>query len=1291
MNKTTSGKMRPSVWLLILLLLAPLSLWGNDPNLVPDYIDYQKYHKIYAAKKSISDAKRANANGLLQQAETIDSTLASQENSLSRNLQTIANSLHSITFMTQEIPSLQEQNDDHAATISSNESTWQRNANQIYGLQQDRDQVERQIQNAQSEHRTLVAARQQLTNKLDRIKTNIRQLNAGILENETALEKAQTRQQTINNEITQLTQKKQQLEAELPEKQTALENATTNNQRLQEKMATLQNQLQTLSDRLSNLKSKRESAKTDLQANRSNLQALRGQMQTITRTLTDLENRKEILTAKIASLSQDINALSDSQATYTARLANLKASRPAIRQTIENKKAALPALSSQVGTAESQITQMQGDKKSKQTEIQNLKASDDPDKQAKIAALQQEIQTLTGQIQSTRQTMRTAKEQIQTLRTEIQRLKSELQDINGKIAQAEQDLQNIPAAIATKKAARRDKKSTLQQVQGEIGTQQAAQTTLAPQVSAAKDAVEAANSHLQDIKSRLQHVQQNHDDVQNNLSSAATKLTANQNRIENLQQRIAHITAQIPQLTQKIQNLGAQIPQITRTIADLQSTLQQQNNQLSQLKKRKQRVMNQLADNRAEIQQKQGVIDRFQGQKYRLEEQIQGLENHNQRLQIENADLRQTIYDNENTISYYQQEIIRLNQLIQDLRRENRSLRAQIAQLQIDQTVAWQNFNIANQDATAAEIITQAKLEEYQAIKANYDREYLAAQNRGDTQGMGIGAQMAISPATQDGTLAGQEEGNNIGRTEGLLFGYKKGLEDGANDGEAQGYKHGLDAPQNYQAGYAVGWQQGKENAYTSAHTTNYPLGRQDQKATLLKQLPANSETIPDNASSQGPDAQPEDFKESDSIFAGDYEAPDDHYDGTNEGIMLEISNKIERLGQNIADLPDESSFSPTTITIKFDIDQSQAQCTADYIDFINACYASFVQAYQRAYRQSYLTTYQNTKETAFQSAKAETFANFKTVRWQEGYDEAYPIAYQKWDDIGANEAQNVGYQTGKEKGYQENIDEAREKEYALGQTDESRYFQENAVLRLLDVSVSKVVETTEDGKYIAGDELYIHVNVANYGEKRSVKGQATVKLMAVTPNVTVDGNEHDLHEISPSSIAAIQKVARAKIKITSVLPQDITIRVVAQMPDGMVNTQDITIRTKMHMVTDLKLSYSEDEIGNLEETNHIWIYATNTTPVDAQENFTVIATFPDKYAPAFRHKKLSANLGKIKSGKKASAHLYFSVYRESYVRGKTIPFTFTVYYKNVISSQQILPIKFEKKCEPGDMSWGCM
>ncbi len=769
-----------------------------------------------------------------------------------------------------------------------------------------------------------------------------------------------------------------------------------------------------------------------------------------------------------------------------------------------------------------------------------------------------------------------------------------------------------------------------------------------------------------------------------------TALTNTNNRIAKLNQRIETINNKIPRLRNRIRNLRQTIPGQEANIANIETDLSGQRANLDDLIIRRDRVITRLNNTEQNMRYKNDEINGLVADYEDLARRKSNLEDHNYRLSNAINELEETISSNEGTISYYQSEIIRLNQLIDDLTDENVTLREQIASLEEAQRIAWNNFRNADADASAAEEVTAQKLADYRKIRANYDRELAKAKASGKDQGLSVGNEMAIEPGDQDGTAAGNQEGKFIGRQEGLLFGYKKGLEDGTAEGKDAGYTHGINAPENYDAGYKVGWKQGKKNAYTYAHQTQYPRGRKEKKAELLSYTPNRQVTV-DNRDQSGYSAGPGDFNPSNPLYGGEYDAPADHQNDANDAAMSKIWNKIGSLEQQIDNLPTESSFEVGNITVSFSVDKTQANCEADYIDFINACYASYDSAYKGAYRRSYLSTYKESKEAAFQSLKQSTFNEFKDARWQEGRDEAYPISYEKWDDIGANEAQNTGYQDGKNNGYNENIATAEEREYELGVQDELKYFRNNAVLRLHGAEIIKARKTTEDGKFIAGDDLVINIKVANYGHQDSAKGQATVRLMALTNNVTVDGSQHDIVSIPSQTMAFVKFAAYAKIKLDAVLPQDVTIRVITTMPDGVTNTEDVTIRTKMHMVTrmdnPMESSYGYDDDITL------FVKVTNITPVDAMHDFVITMDVPEYYKrkKAFRLRKTSDNLGRIRAGRSETARLNFDIYKKRYIENKTIPFTFTVWFKGVISSQETINVKFEKKCEPGEMTWGCI
>ncbi len=1260
---------------IIFFIFTPFVLLADNTPMIPDYVDFNKYHQAYLQKKSISDEKRSTTNHLKSIAQDIDSNIDGLEKSIQNNITTINNSAANIQYMEREIPRLQRANERHKQSTISNSAAIVRNNNKKADIEIEAIDIDSNISYAKEEYNYSVTKRDRIGQRLERVKNNITRLINEIDESE---KEFAGYEQALNNTLAQI----ETLRVELIDLKTLYNNKSSRLAKVEKRAQNLSYKLSDIEDRIAQIKSEIQSLRRSKKSSQSELAAaqnlkkqIQGEQAAIKQKIKTIREQIAANQNQISSLEQQIQNHNQKVADLGNELTNLKTRKINIEGKISTKENLINEKTNLKTTLEGQLPAIENKIAKKQARIAQLEASDDPDKATKIAALKQQLTTL--------QENKTKKsEKISALATLISTETKALTKLRNQLVKVGNRIAAIPTLKSENESAVTAKTNKISQLNKIIQTDK---TTLETH-KASKGDIELrlsnTNQLIANIKSTIFSLQANIDQkiaVRDGIIADEKNPTINtlqqvNDRITKLRNRVANLSASINSHSREKSSLEQTLPGQEQNLDSINEEIEGQYQQLGLLKARKKLVEGRLSNAIADANFKREELDSLLAARADLTDRINFLITTNENLAEENSQLELSIIDNDNTINNYQFRIRELNELISTKEDRNEELRILLKTRRDDATKAWAAFQIADDDANIAEDITLAKWNDYLRIKSNYDREKLAAQTRGREQGDKNGWQDGTEPGSNTGEKAGYDEGFEVGKVEGKLFGYRKGLLDGLSKGEEEGYSHGTTTPANYEAGFAEGLKEGRKNAYTIAHQTSYFECRAEQKRDLLSMTPDREITI-NNQDHQG-QGHP-------SVIDTPYQPPfsgatvaDYSADEANEAAISLTKNNINNLQNQINDLPAETSFDMDSLQIKVSIDLNQADCQADYIDFVTACQESYQVGYKHNYELSFRKSYRLSKPEAYLVGKEDGFVKYQEERWQEGYDQSYPLTYQKFDAIGASESIHQGYTEGKAAGYQKFLAQAKREECKAGKLAENAYFQNNPVLRLQKVSISKVRKTTPDGSFIAGDDLYLNLQIANHGEQDSEFGHAYVRFEAVTGNATVDSSTIKIAPIPANSMGNILRVGLGKIKWTTVFAEQVTFKVTAYMPDGVTETIRSSISTKLHITTNL--SFNTLNLKPKWGYRHtIRMVVSNNTAAHSQKGFHVTMHMPE--IEGVRNYTPTASVSALASGASQELEFKYALRRKSLI-GREIPITFTVYYENSVAATVTKTIVVQSK-----------
>ena len=1267
--------MKKTSYILTLSLLASIAVpvpghgvayaQASQPS-IPDDIDQAKYFEIYMQAKSVSDAKRSRANDLQASASGIDNQLARSRNTLSSNENQIAANNSEISRMTNEIPQLRSENQDLRAQIADHQNNISVNSARYNQLNQRGFYLRNSIQSEQASYDRIV-------NDLNQAQNDLR--NNDIATNDAAakLSDARNRANALEASIAQKAAHGQEvvdalnaLKGDLPNQQQALaqargqlpvlRDAIISTQRvLDGQKATAQAQTQTLSGAQSNL----NVAQASLDALKQQRAPLAAQVAALDKQIGDLGNRNDVIIKTRSRLQSEMTMAND-------RLNALGADSRRLGQLSDSLTTSINQLSAEITdsqlkrqAAAETLARYQGDRKqaeampagpARDAELAKLDRSIAT--QAKLVADRDaEIQSKTA-AKSQQEAQKTkAQSDIATEAAQMQKFQQRTVEINNQINQLDTEQPQVQSQIASLSSQKTQVAAQVAALDPQIAQADARRTSAQGAVNDARKALDATNALIAQTTTQLAGA--------NDGFRAQTELVRNlETVVTELQRKIPQLEAEKAQIEQQIVTMGQELGKLR------QETIPQWQNYLSDLQNRRPGLVATIDSIDRDRQREDRVIADLRYQQRSNDQEMYNLSQENSRLTNLVNSKSNTIASNEASIANDTNSIATLQQNNATMSAADVTLRSDILRLVDQSRDAWAIFATADTDAKAAEVVTATKYATYVKVKAHYDELMVAAREKGRKQGEVNGKTDGTNQGTADGKTVGTQDGDALGTQEGLLAGYNKGLKDGEAEGTDAGYKHGFNAPENYQQGKVSGLKQGEADADTFAHQTEYPKARAARKAELLAVLPERHSEL-DNIKDA---TQPLVTTTANGLSGGDLF-------GMNEERNARLSTASNTTTLEASGLMNPSTAAPAnartaidTFLIKYQVDGSVADCNVGYVDFVKGCQEAYTQEYGRLYEPSYRDARGISYPIAKQAARDKAFDINKMVRWQEGHDKAYPIAYAAADTQGAQDASANGYRDGKAEGYQDHLEAAKTREYSTGLSDESAFFQSSAVIRMQDATIEKIKDgSSNDENIIAGDKLALSLKVSNFGYKSSVRGNVKVKLEALTNNVSTENVTSQLVAIPDRTQAVVTNVGFAKINDTTGGDELVRLRATATYADGVTEQKILELTTHLFIFAQSKIEmaltpdiYNQMGRNFLPGLHFITVTVTNGSKFNAEKDFKLKLSVPQMDGLGLVESE--APLGKLKAGESKQVTLHYRTGSRS-LGGKQIPFTFEVFY----------------------------
>jgi hypothetical protein len=399
----------------------------------------------------------------------------------------------------------------------------------------------------------------------------------------------------------------------------------------------------------------------------------------------------------------------------------------------------------------------------------------------------------------------------------------------------------------------------------------------------------------------------------------------------------------------------------------------------------------------------------------------------------------------------------------------------------------------------------------------------------------------ARNDGLRDGAAAGDREGRQKGYADGIDAGEREGRQRGMNEGDAAGRQAG------YRDGYTVDQSAGTQKGNTDGQNSGTSNG------TAAGQKRCYDEGYTSGYNSAFATAKQAGLQDAASYNAG-------YTNGQADAAVTEVQNG-QKAGYQAGFSQRETELQNTSLDAARGVFSRSAltkgSSTGLPIEMARMGYSTpeeqqaYQQAYQEGYRNSFQRSYEDAKRQGFNErfqmayrhaydaqfsiSYRAGYADGKDKGYQDAYNSAYNSMYNQYYDAyskaeysdqrasGQSNGQaagqkdgfaagcavqtKAGYQAGYQKKAAEVYPVAFEAGKQSGIAAANKYYAENAVLKVFNVSL---YDENGNGKFEADENVMLKAEVRNYGFQKSDVVAVTVKSsmgeIILTPDLKADG-----------------------------------------------------------------------------------------------------------------------------------------------------------------------------------------
>ena len=1155
------------------------SVWASE---LPDHLDHQKHEQIYKEAKNVSDRERLLAEQIQSEWQAHVREKDRVEGLISSHGETISNHQRGIEQFKNKNLYLQSEIEKLRSEIPSLEATYKSNQSRMGALESERTLVVSEGKNLQSRFQEVTGElnqQERQVRSIERERENMAQHLGSINQSIDYIESdtSQKSRERSNNEIRIFRIQSYDIPQARREKQAARQR----HRRQKETVANLEGTRKEVSRQVLRLEEDFQRAEQKVQRERRAVAPVRRALKQSRKEARESGNQFKRAQAQYAKLESEVegfrqrhNGMHQQVQTKTQNKKQFEEQVKSVTRRIIKHRQAVKVLTHQHESKKEQINRLKSntsmDPKQKKKKLEQL--------QGEARRIQKDLELKKSRLQKSRLRRKKIGGKISKLAVEIQGLRESLKDIESQIQGKEREKQQVALVVQKKQAAWNVAKQNEAQAKRRWDRDSEA-------LKQAKVEKEAVRANLDSVKSRFTALEREYTQASKDLSRARRKLERARTHFVELENEMSNLIRRNQELNRRLVELEGELRRAKENLRYAQQQLQEVESRLLEARRieegirlRKNEIEQKVADNSAKEGFLTSEIDRFSQENLELKNKV--------------AKHRSTIVSHRDSMGRNRVEVERLTGEIFSLEASVSNLKEQVVDL--DGKIFFSQAQFEGQDKVAqrAESITVEKLARYKEAKGAFDAILHDAQVQGRLQGRKQGPQNGYQQGFQDGAIAGEKQGHIIGTGEGLIFGYNEGHKDGVVKGEKDGYKRGFETPSHHEAGVEAGRTQGLADAQVEAQKTNYPEGRRYQRSQRMMQLPKEEITL-DNSPVQVQGDLRGDFQGLTNLFPMGAGRNMNRVHGVRRGEFSvgefsssEWETRVSQLHPLLSSEEGENESCvaiPGVIVPKFEVPPNSVRCEFQYSVFNNACKASFGEFYQSTYMNSYQGAHSKSMVASCEESRETAFEENKTLRYQEGYNEAYPVAFAKGETMGAKDAHKEGFVLGKKQGFEENIEEQRKVFFQKGQDDENKYFDHNAVVQMQSASVRKI-SSENPNIIVAGDELMLDIKMANFGLGSTNHGDVKARVEALTSSFLVP-SQGWIDLVSLSGDALIHVLNALKVQVRS----DVAKNHVAQLKVTLRNSEgdfnyfilDIPIRAQIRVNVKNKDSWSlRPEIG---------------------------------------------------------------------------------------------------------------
>jgi len=1126
------------VFVPVFLILFPSLLLANLPN----EIDHPTYESQYRNSQTQSLRDRANANQLLEIVRSTESQINQNESDVAAAQNEIGEAHRNISEL--ESDSLRRRNDNSQLSREN-----QNLSSSIRSTDQERASSQTSLDNLARryniEQRQLEQFRQRLEElriQVDRSDREVQIKRGEIRKIEIVLEEVRNQVIELNQEKVSISSKITNLEAQKDKLERAVTQAEAQLQNLRNEVNQAQSNVQRLEREASTLKNQRDQAKAQLDAASRGLDPLRNKISAVKGEINQLNSTKSSLESKLSQNQSEINKKRTELSQSESVISNLESKISQTRAEASNYDQEVSALGTKKARFESEVSRIEGEIRSLQSGPQS------PEVQNQIRKLQNEklsnetrIRGIEGEMATALKNKERALRQIDNMEKQIAQVRGSQSTLQREISSLESERPRLQSQISSVQQDISSKSSELSRLETEYanasrsfaGLEQAYQTAQAQynsklnEVSTAQNQLRMAQKRLQDVQEDINQAKSKIADIQRELPQLSRRLSTIENDVRDLKQKGDRLRQQLPNLENELQRAEQ------RYAADLRDYQQSQ-----RLTDNQERIVNSLS---MELSQMDQVVRDL-----------------NQRLQ----QLRNQLSQNENQISVNESTMARNAQSVQAYERQITSLELQIdqsqremARLNKDLIQQQQAYQAADRVALASESKTQSDYQEWQKRLTLYRQYFSEAQSLGANQAQGLATQKGQEKGELLVSQEGQSIGTRIGLEMALLDGQERGLIRGKLLGFEEGYKKGTESEEDFNHGHALGMIIGRDNAKAEALKVDFPIGYNEKKNELLRDIPRNLITL-DNQKrvdfvSLTDSSLEKGFEKSDETDISDEERERaNSFESQIDEALRKVEVALEEYSQASRNLSDASYVyqNPQNIVVVKD-DQDCSQVYKGIADFVSACANSYDNSFKNFYSLSHKESYFAGYSRFYQNARNLSFASHRNDRFQASKTDSYKIVFAESFVKGAAVAEQNGKLAGIEEGYNQNIGQARIEAKAQGTQAAGEFFNRNGVTRVRAGTTGTLIEARDPRGLLQGSEISLGLLLSNLGKQAQQRGAVSMTIQSLSDNITLQNSKATLTELPARSNIDLKNIVLGKVKDNARPGSDITVQAILVYP----------------------------------------------------------------------------------------------------------------------------------------------